>query len=305
MNETLTVESFDEMIINEFTCDHNKLMVLNPYMTADSIPGMEGFFSRIINTITNRFQIFINALHQQVYSWEALLTQNWKQYAERYIKQLSNNLPESEAFTGTVSLRGTKAMMEKNKAALVAVVNLTKRLDSIILSADKDTIPRDMRNVISYLEMNHCTVDPARPSGSSAGTRFTYGELGRLGTAGYGTEPSLFISAMSKGLNDWYGIFTQLTDTKFMDQAVRKMEAEINKRAGAAEKAQDRQKLELSQQINNMKARMVAYRSILRAATDMWNTTLVTHFILPLQNLGLKAGVKDDLFTWILATKED
>ena len=72
-----------------------------------------------------------------------------------------------------------------------------------------------------------------------------------------------------------------------------------------AEKAKDRQKLELSEQINNMKARMVAYRAILRATIDMWNTTLVAHFILPLQNLGLKAGVKDDLFTWILATKED
>lgn len=299
------IDTFDTETMTEFKYDRDQLMGLNSRLYEDMVPGTEGFFSRVFNTIINRFRVFINSLHQQVYSWEALLTQNWKQYAERYIKQLSDNLPESEAFTGTISLRGTKAMMEKNKAAMISVVNLTRRLDAVILSSEKDTLPREMRNVITYLEMNQCKIDPSRPSESSAGTRFAYGELGRLGTAGYGSEPSLFISAMSRGLNDWYTIFSSLSDTKFMDQAVRRMEAEINKRASMAEKAKDRQKLELSEQINNMKARMVAYRAILRATIDMWNTTLVAHFILPLQNLGLKAGVKDDLFTWILATKED
>ena len=292
-------------MMRDFSLTNQEIIGLVKFSDKDVIPGTESFISRLIGSISNIFQRFSNALHEQIYSWEAILTQNWKQYAERWIDRLNNNLPDTEQFTGTISLRGTKQMMEKNKAAMTAVVNLASHLDRVILSPEKDILPRELRQVISYLEMNHCTIDPARPSQCSAGTRFTYGELGRLGTSGYGSEPSIYVSSMRHGIDDWYRIYTAMTNSQFVDTAVKKMEAEINRLSAAMEKATDAKKLDMAQQINNVRARMVAYRAILRATIDMWNTTLITHFIIPLQNLGRKAGLKDDFISWILATKED
>ena len=292
-------------MMRDFTLTNNDIVRLMKYSDKDVIPGTESFLSRLVGSISNIFQRFSNALHEQFYSWEAVLTQNWKQYAERWIERLNNNLPDTEQFTGTISLRGTKQMAEKNKAAMMAVVNLTSHLDRVILSPEKDVLPRELRQVISYLEMSNCKVDPARPSQSSAATRFTYGELGRLGTSGYGSEPSIYVSAMKHGIDDWYRIYSTMTNSQFTDIAIKKMEAEVNRLAAAMEKAPDSKKLDMAQQINNIRARMVAYRSILRATIDLWNTTLITHYVIPLQNLGRKAGLKDDFLSWILATKED
>lgn len=304
----MTVPTFDltdTAFLSQMHADQNELYHLMQSSSGESIPGMEGFFSRLINSISNTFQAYYNFFSNTIIAFEALFKQDWVLYCRRFIKRLNDNLPETEPFSGTISLRASRSMMEKNRVCLFAVANLIKRLDSNIVSSEKDVLTREMSNVLRYLEVNKCKIDIARPSASKAGTRFDYGELGRLGTAGYGTEPSIFVNAMARGVDDWVKIYEIFTDSKFFEMATKKMESEISKRIAAMDKAPDSKKAELATQINNMKARMVAFKSIFRASLNLWKTTLLADFVLPLQNMAQVAGMGDDLTSWILAPNEE
>lgn len=295
--------SFDADMMREFEINAAEIARLRTFYNMPVIPGAEGFFSRVLASFTNHFRRFVNSLHVQFYAWEALLTQNWQRYAERYVKLLSENLPDAEQFTGVIALRSTKADCDKYRAALLSVVNLCKNLSSVILSSEKETLPSAMRNVIAYLEMNHCTVDPARPSKCKAATRFTFGELGRLGTAGFGSDPQVFLSHMRQYMEAWNHVYSVLLDKNNLDGAVRRMESEIEKLTLNMDKDASSRRMDIAERINVIRARMVAYRAIFQTAQDMWMTSAMTVFILPLQKMGMNAGVKEDLTSWILATK--
>ena len=269
------------------------------------VAEMEGFFERLWNSFTNMFQGVYNFLKVTVESYIALFKQDWQEYARRYIKWIYDNTPEAEQFSGTICLRGTRQQMEKNKACLTAVVNLIRNIGSELASKENTAMTRNMRNCAQYLEMNGCTVDLARPSKCKAATRFTYGEFGRLGTMGYGSDPTVFLAHMGKNLDVWGDFFKQFTDHNKIASAVeqaeqaianemKKMESTSNPNARAA----------VGERINNIKTRLTAFRAIMRAGFDLWDTTMMTHIILPVQNLGRNAGMKDDLTSWILATKD-
>ena len=68
-------------MMRDFSLTNQEILGLVKFSDKDIIPGTESFISRLIGSISNIFQRFSNALHEQIYSWEALLTQNWKKYA--------------------------------------------------------------------------------------------------------------------------------------------------------------------------------------------------------------------------------
>lgn len=269
------------------------------------IPGMEGFFSRLLGSIANIFTAYRNAFMQYIHLFQAVYDPNWKNIIERSLKYVDEHLPEDEQFTGTVCFRGERSTMEKNKACLISCANLLNRMEANLLSSDKSIVTREMQNVIQYLEINDCKIDIRRPSASTAGSPKYYGSIGRLGTAGYGSDPSRFLMTMRSALNDYEKLFKIFTDTHRIDAAIQKVEAEIEKKTRAAEKASNAQKIQLGEQINVLKERMIAFRSIIKAAYKMWDVTLGVHILIPLQNLCRNAGMKNDLTSWVLATKKD
>jgi hypothetical protein len=277
-----------------------------PYaMSSDHIPGMEGFFSRVWNEITGWFHSLLNWHNRWLYNFKALYKQDWFKHTNTWFEALRNNMPSDEQFSGTVAFRADKAEINKHIACLTAVCKMIKNLDKVILSPDRDEIPKEMQNVCRYLELNECTVDLKRPSSSKSATRFTYGSMGRLGTMGYGSSCTLWIANMRNNLQQFKMFYDVLTDADQIAKVVRYMENELNAAYGKADKASDREKGDLSQRALIIKARVTALRAILTASVDLFNTTFITDVMWPLSNLGRQVGMGDNLTSWILATNND
>lgn len=267
------------------------------------IPGMEGIFMRTLNVIYNLFQQSYNYYTSFIIQFEALFKNDWILMANRYIKLLEDNPPEPEPFSGLICLRATKQKAEAHRSCLKAVVQFLNNLDKEIISSDRNMITRNMQNVVHYLETNGCTVDLRKPSKSKASTRFYYGDIGRLGTAGYGVEPMLFLMGMKRGLNEAADLYKQITNTNKVEAAIKKMEQEIKRLEGQA--TNDNAQAQIVERCNNIRSRFAAFRGILRASTDMFQTSLLSDYVVPLRNLGEIAGIREDLLTWIFSVSDN
>lgn len=270
----------------------------------EPVPGLEGLLARTWGSIFNLFQRYINAYASLAMGLSAFFTQNWMAYTDSYIKRLASNNVSDENFSGTVCLRGDRMSIEKIRACLGTVATCFKNFEKNVLSPVKTDLTPELSNCIKQLEMNHCKINIQRPSGSRSATRFTYGDTGRLGTAGYGNGFGMWLSNMQKVYQDWKQYYITFTDPNVIPRAMSKVEADLQAMYTKMERASDKQHFDMAAMVNNIRYRMQAYKAIYTAAIDLWKTTLITFLIIPFEYVGMECGTLDSLTSWILATKD-
>lgn len=269
-----------------------------------AVPGLEGILSRVWGSVFNLFRGFSNWLTNFFMHVNSIFNQNWIKYTQGYMDRLNANGVTDEQFSGSICPRGEKMQMEKVQACLMTVMALYRNMEKNLLNPVKTDLTPEMYNCIKQLEMNHCKVDLKRPSNSHAATRVTYGSLGRMGTAGFGTSFNVWFANIRKGFNVWCDVFYMFTDPNAIPKAVDSAERQLQAIYTRLEQSPDRERFDMTERINNIKARLKAYKAIHKAAWDLWYTTLKVFYIKPVNYLAINSGKMDSLTSWILTPKE-